>query len=70
MANFFVYKHFDKHGDLLYVGYTATPMRRLYSHKQHSHWFFKIHKIKICIYPSKEKAKLAEKLAIAHENPT
>ena len=47
-GNFYIYRHFDKDDNLLYLGITANPFERLYGHKNSSGWFNEVVKITIC----------------------
>lgn len=64
-----VYRHFDKDGNLLYVGMSMNPFKRLGGHRFESIWFDRIVKITIERYPTKWDAITAERRAIRNENP-
>ena len=64
-----LYRHFDKNGDLLYVGISLNAVNRTTQHKAASHWFHEIAEIKIEKHESREEALRAEWSAIYKENP-
>lgn len=64
-----LYRHFNKNGDLLYVGVSLSALNRLGQHKEHSHWFESISRVTIEHYKTREEALTAEKNAIKNENP-
>lgn len=63
-----VYRHYDKHGFLLYVGMSSTFLARQANHKE-SNWFDEISTITVAHYDTREEALDAERVAIATENP-
>lgn len=64
-----VYRHFDKSGRLLYVGYSADPFKRTCGHMSKASWALEIASITIEWFPSGEEALAAEKKAIKTECP-
>ena len=68
---YYLYRHFDKDGVLLYVGISISVIVRLSSHAASSLWFDNISKIEIEIekFNTKKEALYFEKIAIAKENP-
>ena len=65
-----VYRFFDADGNLLYVGISADPRRRLGEHRgRPSTWWWETSNITLDHYPSFEDARWAEKVAIETENP-
>ena len=64
-----VYRHFDKEGQLLYVGASSNVLQRTVAHSVGSDWFEQVHMIKLERFDSYEDMLLAEKQAIAAENP-
>jgi predicted GIY-YIG superfamily endonuclease len=68
---FYLYRHFDQGGRLLYVGASVSPLRRLLQH-QHclgARWFDRIVRIEIERFATREAALAAEKQAIKIEKP-
>lgn len=64
----YVYRHFDKDGVLLYVGYSVQVLGRLAAHRR-SPWAKDIAKITIESYETEEEALEAERQAIRAEDP-
>ena len=64
-----LYRHFDKHGSLLYVGISLSALGRLQQHKK-ARWISKVTKVTIEVFESREVALMAEAKAIKDENPT
>jgi excinuclease UvrABC nuclease subunit len=64
-----LYRHFDKNGDLLYVGISLNVFMRLYQHKDSSHWFSEISTVTIEYFETRQDALIAEELAIKKEKP-
>jgi len=64
-----VYRHFDKNGQLLYVGLTKDLFKRQYSHALKADWRRDISYITIQHFESKQEAIDAEYIAIKEENP-
>lgn len=64
-----LYRHFNKEGELLYVGISSSALRRLAEHEEASHWFTQISSVTIEHYPDRKAAMEAEKAAIRAENP-
>lgn len=64
-----LYRHFDAHDNLLYVGISLSTVSRLSQHKDHSHWFKEISKVTIQRFTTREDALKAEMLAVGSENP-
>jgi hypothetical protein len=65
-----LYRHFDKSGNLLYVGISFSSVHRLSTHRATAGWFKKISRIEIENFSSREAAMLAERLAIENECPS
>lgn len=65
----YLYRHFDKYGNLLYVGISISCVARLSQHRSHSHWFTSIAMITIEKFNSRSKAEEAEMDAIGSERP-
>lgn len=64
-----VYRHFDKQGNLLYVGCSLSAVHRLSQHSQVSPWFTEIAKIDVEKFNSRDAALAAERQAIQTEKP-
>jgi predicted GIY-YIG superfamily endonuclease len=43
----YIYRHYDKDGNLLYVGISLSVISRIMQHKNGSHWFNNIANILI-----------------------
>lgn len=63
-----LYRHFDKRGNLLYVGISINAVNRLNQHKDKS-WYDDIESLTVEKFATREAAIAAEKLAIQSENP-
>ncbi len=64
-----MYRHYDKEGNLLYVGISSNHLQRLTTHKQISGWFKLIARIEIQHFKTREEARWAEHIAIKTEFP-
>jgi hypothetical protein len=64
-----LYRHYDRHRALLYVGISLSAVQRLDGHHRDSHWFDEIATITIERFSNREKAEAAEKKAIIEEKP-
>lgn len=65
----FLYRHFDRNKNLLYVGISLSAIRRLKQHYDHSKWAKEITYVTIEDFPCRNKALEAELRAIQIENP-
>jgi len=65
----YLYRHFNKDGELLYVGITVSVVGRLVQHKAGSFWFDEIATITIEKYPTHAEVAKAEEDAIKKESP-
>lgn len=65
----YLYRHFDKNDNLLYVGVSLSVLQRLSQHKTCSPWFHKIAKITMESFNDRTSALAAEKTAIIKEHP-
>jgi predicted DNA-binding transcriptional regulator AlpA/predicted GIY-YIG superfamily endonuclease len=63
-----LYRHFDKHGDLLYVGISLNAAARLSQHRNKP-WFAQIANVTVEKFATREEALAAEKRAIMDELP-
>lgn len=64
-----VYRLFDADGVLLYVGMTNDLSRRMADHARDREWWPKVHRKTAAWYPSRERAAVAELIAIEKEAP-
>lgn len=64
-----LYRHFDAAGQLLYVGVSVHALVRLCDHKKESEWFWRIARIDVTAYATRDDALRAERLAIRREKP-
>jgi predicted GIY-YIG superfamily endonuclease len=67
--SFYLYRHYDKDDNLLYVGVSWSVIERLRRHEKSSHWFGEVDIIKLEKYPSREASLEAERKAILAERP-
>lgn len=66
----YLYKHYDKKGNLLYVGITKNVKKRQRSHARKSEWFFLVERI--CVHAamsSRDEIHRLEILTIMIEEP-
>lgn len=68
-APHYLYRHFDKDGELLYVGITHRLGTRIYQHERDSDWWSQVVSIKIENFSSRNDALKAENVANISENP-
>jgi predicted GIY-YIG superfamily endonuclease len=66
---FYLYRHFDENGLLLYVGMSANPVRRTRDHAGYEKWFSEIREIKMQPFESRSDALENERQAILIEKP-
>ena len=64
-----LYRHFDKDGQLLYVGISLSAIQRLAQHREASSWFNEITKVTIEHYETREEVVRVERETIQRENP-
>jgi DNA-binding transcriptional regulator YiaG len=64
-----LYRHYDKSGNLLYVGISQHSLIRLRTHRYVAQWFHEITRIEIEHFPHREGARRAEREAIINEHP-
>lgn len=64
-----LYRFYDRHGALLYVGITATLPERLKAHRDEKPWWCDVADIKVEHFPDRRSVIEAEKKAIRTENP-
>ncbi|MAM60881.1 hypothetical protein [Maritimibacter sp. UBA3975] len=64
-----LYRHFDKDGDLLYVGISLSAIDRSKQHKNGSDWWQEVASITVENFASRAAAERAERRAISSERP-
>lgn len=64
-----VYRCFADDGTLLYVGCSPFPLSRAYEHCQLKPWAYRMSRIDVRWFPSKDEARAAERRAIFNEGP-
>lgn len=64
-----LYRYYDKHENLLYVGISFSAMNRLIQHKSSAKWADKIIRMDIEWFNTRIEAEKAEKKAIKKESP-
>ena len=64
-----LYRFFDAHGELLYVGRTNNPPQRLNGHKADKDWWRDVSNVAMEHYESFAALEQAERDAIKNENP-
>ncbi|KSG19089.1 hypothetical protein [Pseudomonas aeruginosa] len=64
-----LYRHFNAHGELLYVGISKSTFDRYMQHKYGSKWSEEIRSMTIEYFPSRAEAEDAERRAIIAEKP-
>lgn len=67
--NHTLYRMFDRHRQLLYVGITMSPANRFASHRHDKLWWEDVHTITIERFDSKDELEAAELMAIRTEYP-
>jgi hypothetical protein len=64
-----LYRHFGAADDLLYVGISLSAVHRLSQHCAASPWAHEIVRVSVELFPTREAAMEAERLAVESENP-
>jgi hypothetical protein len=64
-----LYRHFDTHGRLLYVGISKSHLARLAQHQTGASWYWDITRIDVEQFKTRKLALFAEMLAIRYEKP-
>lgn len=64
-----VYRLYDEHGALLYVGCTSDFEKRVFALAQTKRWFDEVANARLDPYPDQESALAAERAAIETESP-
>lgn len=64
-----LYRHWDKHLNLLYIGESLGVLRRTHDHLKNSSWFETVAFISLEWFATKKAAKVAEAKAIRIEKP-
>lgn len=69
MIDHALYRFFDATGQLLYVGLTSDPGRRMGQHRVEKPWWSEVANVTIQTYPDRESVAAAERAAIRTETP-
>lgn len=64
-----LYRHWDKDGNLLYVGISLSAVGRLADHRKSARWYTEIVNVTIENFPSEKLLRAAEKNAVVTEKP-
>lgn len=64
-----LYRFYDVAGDLLYVGITVDPGRRLERHRGDKPWWHEVARVELEQHPTRASVLTAERAAIANEKP-
>jgi predicted GIY-YIG superfamily endonuclease len=64
-----LYRAYDSHGNLLYVGISSDAEMRIKQHECKSTWHSAVIAVKVTIYPDRKQASAAEIKAIKTEEP-
>lgn len=64
-----LYRYFDDAGNLLYVGVSASAIRRLLEHAANKVWACLVSRVDVQTLPTREAALAAERKAITDEKP-
>jgi prophage antirepressor-like protein len=68
-SNTALYRHYDIHNQLLYIGISVSPTDRFEGHRNRSEWAYLSIRIEMEWFDSREEALAAEKQAIENEHP-
>lgn len=66
----YVYRCFDAHDTLVYVGCTNAPPKRIHGHKSGSWWWPQVAYVRNLVFPDRDTALAKEREAIRLERPT
>ena len=64
-----LYRYFDAEDNLLYVGISASAVKRYGEHKKKKSWIFSVDRIEIERYPNREYLLRIEEMIIREEKP-
>jgi predicted DNA-binding transcriptional regulator AlpA len=64
-----LYRHYDEHEQLLYIGKSVYPLIRQHSHLKHANWRNEIRRIALEPFTTEEELAAAERDAIQTEKP-
>lgn len=64
-----LYRHYNTHGQLLYIGISLSAINRTKLHSYKAPWYEQISHIKIEKLPTRKAALEAEKMAVKNERP-
>lgn len=65
----YLYRLYDKGGQLLYIGITDNCFRRWKEHSKNQDWWGRVHQFTQDWYPDRRSVELAERRAIITESP-
>jgi excinuclease UvrABC nuclease subunit len=65
----YLYRHFDKSGNLLYIGISMSVLNRIIQHERSAKWFSNLGHITIQEFESRALAEQAERIVIKTEKP-
>lgn len=66
---FVLYRMFNAHGELLYLGQTISPRTRMKNHAQQRDWWHEVVNITLERFCSSQELNRVEKIAIQTEHP-
>lgn len=69
MSDHVLYRMYDAHGALLYVGLTTEPKSRIRAHEHDKQWWPQVATISLEHFPSKSELRSAERRAVETERP-
>lgn len=64
-----LYRYFDQHGQLLYVGISKAALVRAMQHERTAHWWDRWAVMTRTVFPDRDSALAAERQAIEQERP-
>lgn len=64
-----LYRFFGADDELLYIGITNNPSRRMDQHSQGKPWWTEVVTVRMEVHPSRSAVLDAERIAIARERP-
>jgi predicted GIY-YIG superfamily endonuclease len=64
-----LYRYFDEHGTLIYVGITSRRTKRQKEHNTDKDWWQYVHHQTVQHFDTREEAEAKERAVIRHQNP-